>query len=104
MPQNETEESPVYSVSVSGIVRTGTAREVLRAIQANARDESSVRKMSLRQYAEVLVSDAPYFLTKEELKFLENESYPSEFDRALRYLATMQSSGVRILAKSEEVA
>jgi hypothetical protein len=102
MPSNrstvETQVEPTYTVWFSGGPHRGTAREIMEQIRASARS-SGIRNSTVDEYASVIISDAPYFLAKELLDFLESLSFESKFDRALRYLAEMESSGLRILAK-----
>ena len=76
----------------------GTAEQILRSIQDRAKDKN-LKSMSLDEYARILVDDAAYFLPKAMLEFLEQQEYPTSFDKALVYLANMQSSQVRILSK-----
>jgi hypothetical protein len=48
-------------------------------------------------YAKILIDAAERNLDPEHLEYLKNESYPTEFDRALRYISGRPWSGVRIL-------
>jgi hypothetical protein len=97
MPSNKPVPTREYTVIDSGRTRHGSAREILGQIKANANADSTLKKLSLDEYARVLIGDAPYFLPKAALEFLGKQSYPSEFDKALEYLAAMPSSGVHIL-------
>src|SRR5438067_850695 len=97
MPSNKISPPREYTVIDSGNTRHGSAREILEQIKANANADSTLKKLSLDKYARVLVQDAPYFLPKAALEFLGKQTYPSEFDQALEYLAAMPFSGVHIL-------
>jgi hypothetical protein len=100
MPESKTLSPAFYTVWSAGSTFKGSALEILKAIQADAGEESAIKRMSVKQYAAALIQDAAYFVPKEALKFLENQEYDSEYDQALQYLAAMLSSGVRILSKS----
>src|SRR4051794_34951306 len=97
MPSNKALPTREYTVIDSGHTRHGSAREILAQIKANANADSTLKKLTLDEYARVLIEDAPYFLPKAALEFLGKQNYPSEFDQALEYLAAMASSGVHIL-------
>ena len=98
MPSSRSSIGPSYTIFFEG-TRTGTAFELLDWIRQHA-GSKVIKEMTTEQYAKLLVTDAPYFLPKDLLQFLEKQSYASEFDRALRYLSEMPTSGVRILASS----
>jgi len=92
--------SPTYTIFVDGRTQRGTARELLERIRADAaRRSEEIAKMDADQYAAVLVKDAAYFLPEDFLSLLSAQTYESQYDRALRYLAEMDASGVRILTK-----
>jgi hypothetical protein len=100
MPESKTLTAPFYTVWSSGSTFEGSAKDILKAIQEDAKEDSAIKRMSVKQYAQALVQDAEFFVPKEALKFLEEQEYESEYDQALQYLAAMLSSGVRILGKS----
>jgi hypothetical protein len=56
--------------------------------------------MDARRYASAIVNDAEVFLDEKLYAFLEKETYATEYDRALRYLAEMDAGGIRILSRS----
>ena len=88
-----------YRVWDSGTVREGSARDILEQIRtALAGDNEEISKMDVTSYARALIEDAPYFVDQELLKALRREQYPTDWDRALHYLASMPSSRVRILS------
>ena len=108
MPSNKLATEPIYTIWLAGGAgggngtRTGSAYQLLDAIREDAATRSEeVRKLTTEGYASVIVSDAAFFLPKDLLSFLRTQSYESAFDRALRYLAEMPNSGVRILTKKE---
>lgn len=90
-----------YTIWFAGATRTGGARELLEGIrrEAGARSEE-IRKLTTEEYARIIVADAGFFLPRDLLAFLRTQAYASEFDRALRYLAEMSTSGVRILSRA----
>jgi hypothetical protein len=87
-----------YTVWYGGRTRQGSAKEILQAIQADALPESSIKKLSVEEYADSLINSAPSHVPKQAMKFLQKREYDSKFDQALRYFDAMLSSGVRILA------
>jgi hypothetical protein len=94
-----------YTVFDHGRVRRGGARQVLEEIrQQAAQGNEEIDRMSVDQYADALIEDAPYFLDDELLKVMLQQDYPTKFDQALQYLAQTPTSGVRILATSNGVA
>src|SRR5947209_7357459 len=92
-----------YVVWYTGQVKKAEPREILAGIQKNAQASGELRSMSTKQYARALVEDAAYFLPRKLLAYFQQQDYPTEFDRALEYLAAMPTSGVRILSR-ESVA
>src|SRR5215212_6346576 len=98
MPSGKTLNLHEYTVWTGNKTRKGSARQILAAIQADANEDSAIKKLKLEEYSRVLIDDAAYFVPAGALKFLSKQSYPSEFDKALQYLAAMPSSGLRILA------
>lgn len=88
-----------YVAFLGDRLERGSAEEILRSIQQHAPAESSLRKRDLDEYARLLIKDADYFIPKGILDFLEQQAYPTAYDKALVYLSYMQSSQVRILSK-----
>ena len=99
MPSSKTTTPPEYTIWLSGTQR-GTAEQLLSRIRQKAKS-ASIAKLSTGQYAKRLIADAPYFLPQDMHSFLEKQKYPSVYDKALRYLAEMPTSGVRILTTME---
>ena len=100
MPSSNTTTEPSYVIWFGGGTREGTARELLDGIRREGAVRSeTIRNLTADQYASVIVSDAAFFLPRDLLAFLRTQTYETEFDRALRYLAEMRDSGVRILTK-----
>jgi hypothetical protein len=97
MPSDKTLNGSEYTVWNSGHTQRGSAREILATIKANARADSTIKKLKLEDYARSLIRNAPYFVPAAALDFLRKQSYDSEFDQALQYLAAMPSSDLRIL-------
>ena len=93
---------PAYTIWFAGETRQGTAEDLLEGIRHDAAHGSAeIRKLTTEKYAALIVSDAGFFLPRELLGFLRTQRYPTEFDRALRYLSEMPNSGVRILQSDE---
>lgn len=87
-----------YTVFDNGELHHGTARLILEAIRVKAGQNSpEVADMTVDQYAETLVEDAPYFLDQNLITALDAEDLDSKVDKALTLLALMPTSGVRIL-------
>ena len=87
-----------YTVWFAGQTHRGTAERLLESIRRKAGLKSEeIRKLTTETYASRIVADARAFLPKDLLAFLRKQQYPSNYDRALRYLSEMSASGVRIL-------
>ena len=87
-----------YTVFDQGQTRSGTAEQLLAAIHKEAASHNDeIARMSVEQYAQTLIEDAPYFLDEALLKAMQNQRFDSKFDQALNYLAQMPTSGIRIL-------
>jgi hypothetical protein len=87
-----------YTVFDNGKTRHGSGRDVLESIRMEAaRRNDEVGGMTVDQYADALIEDAPYFLDEALLQALGAQRFDSKFDQALTYLAQMPTSGVRIL-------
>lgn len=98
----EDRAQPNYTIWFAGRTRRGTAQGLLDEIREEAGQKSEeIRKLTTGQYASRIITDAAFFLARDLLEYLRKQSYDSDFDRALRYLSEIQSSGVRILATSE---
>ncbi len=101
MPSNEPATPPTYTIFIDGKSRRGSAFDLLDGIRRDAASRSEeVARLSTDQYAALIVQDAAFFLDRDLLAYLKEQPYPSDYDRALRYLAEMVSSGVRILAQT----
>src|SRR5947208_16385171 len=84
-----------YVAFLGDRLECGTAEEILRSIRDHAPADSTLRKRELDQYAQLLIKDADYFIARGILEFLEQQTYPTPYDKALVYLSYMQSSPVR---------
>lgn len=92
---------PTYKIFLDGVVRRGTARELLEAIRADAARRSDlIAGMDVRRYAAILIDSGRDQLDADFLTHLRKEDYASDYDRALRYLTEMEAGGVRILSQS----
>jgi hypothetical protein len=91
-------EPSSYTIWFAGETRSGTAKDLLDGIRSDAGGKSEpLRRLSTEKYANLIISDASFFLPEDLLAFLRSQPYLSDYDRALRYLSEMPSSGVRIL-------
>lgn len=97
-PVTRDSAAPTYTIWLPDGIRRGSAFALLDRIRQESREESEVRKLDTEQYATRIIASAAYFLPGDLLEFLRGQEYDSDFDRALRYLAEMPDSGVRILA------
>ncbi|MGB7160242.1 MAG: hypothetical protein WBD40_19400 [Tepidisphaeraceae bacterium] len=87
-----------YTVFDHGATRQGDARIILEQFrQQAAANAPEFGSMSVEQYADALIEDAPYFVERELFRALETQVFETKYDRALTYLAQMPSSGIRIL-------
>jgi len=90
-----------YTVFDEGETRKGDAKKILEEIrQQNSVENTEIAHMTVEQYAEALIEDAPYFLPTDLLSVLEKQEFDSIYDKALTYMSQMPTSGVRILAVS----
>jgi len=88
-----------YTVFNQGTILNGEAQDVLERIRKSAGAENEeIARMSVDEYATALLEDAPYFLEARLLDAMQKQSFDSEYDRALTYLAQMPTSGVRIIS------
>ena len=87
-----------YTIFFDGRIVRGAAQELLEIIRDHASQRSTeAARMSTERYAVAIIEDAKYFLPAKLLDYVNEETYDSEFDRALRYLGEMSASGVRVL-------
>lgn len=100
-----TTETIQFRVWDDGKLRTGSAKKILDEIRAaGAKRNDEFRKISTETYANDLIEDAPYFINKSLMKALAKEPYPTKYDRALNYLASMPTSRLRILSMDKTQA
>lgn len=87
-----------YTVFDHGATRQGDARVILEQFrQQAAANAQEFALMSVDEYADALIEDAPYFVERELFDALKAQRFETKYDRALTYLAQMPSSGIRIL-------
>lgn len=102
MPSTKASPAPTYTIFVDGKIERGTARELMERIRADAAKRSeTIAKMDTRRYASAIVEDADVLLDRNLFAFLDKETYATEYDRALRYLAEIDAGGVRILSRAD---
>lgn len=101
MPLSKPAAAPTYTIYLDGQIRRGTARDLLKQIRDDAASRSpEVAKMDTDRYASVIIDNAKFSLPKGVLHFFATQEFESEYERALRYLAEMPESGVRVLSKN----
>lgn len=92
-----------YKVLDDTEVKIGTAEDILQQIiQKNGANEE-IRQMTVFQYADALINNAEFYLPKAALDSLRSLTFETKFDKALRYLSTMPSSGATIIATEENL-
>lgn len=101
MPLSKTAAPPTYTIYLDGQIRRGAARDLLKQIRDDAAGRSpEVAKMDTEHYASVIIDNAQFYLPKGVLDYFATQEFESEYERALRYLAEMPESGVRVLSKT----
>jgi len=86
-----------YKVLDNSQIRTGSAKEILAQIlQENTTIEDMIG-MTPEQYANALIKNAGYFLPKVAIDSLNELKFETKFDKALKFLCTMPTSGAVIL-------
>jgi hypothetical protein len=87
-----------YTVFDHGNTVSGNARSLLTHIRDQAAEHNpEIDAMTVEQYADAIIEDAPFFLDGDLLDALRTQHFDTNFDRALNYLTQMPTSGVRIL-------
>jgi hypothetical protein len=87
-----------YTVFDEGQTRIGTARDILEGIRHRAAvHNEEIARLDVDQYADGLIEDAPYVLPEGLVDAITAQTYPTKFDKALTLLASMPTSGIRIL-------
>lgn len=79
-------------------IRTGTAKQILEQIVDKPTINAEISGMSVDQYAQALIDNAPYYLPKRVIEELSIQPFSTVYDRALSLLSVMPASGARILA------
>jgi hypothetical protein len=102
MPSSKAHAPTIYTIFMDGKTHRGTAQKLMTQIHSDvAKRSQEVAKIGPKEYASKLIEDAPFHLDRNLLAYLSKEDNDTDFDRALRYLAEMEPSGVRILARQE---
>ncbi len=85
-----------YKVWDDATIRFGTAQEILQEIVDKPTINAELKRMSVKQYANALIKNAPYYLPKNVLEQL-SEQDGTVYDKALSLLSVMPASNARIL-------
>ena len=87
-----------YKVWDDATIRSGTAQEILQEIVSKPTLNVELKGMSVKQYANALIKNAPYYLPKNVLEQLsEQDIGMTVYDKALSLLNIMPASNARIL-------
>lgn len=87
-----------YKVLDNNQIRTGSAKEILTQILRDNKTVEDMKGMTADQYANALINNAGYFLPKVAIDSLNELKFDTEYDKALKFLSTMPTSGTVILA------
>lgn len=87
-----------YKVWDQHQMRSGTAEQILLEItkKENGMD-TEVSHMTVDQYADALIGNAPYYVPKDVLDELAHIPFETKYDQALTLLGNMPASNLRIL-------
>ena len=87
-----------YKVWDDATIRSGTAQEILQEIVSKPTLNVELKGMSVKQYANALIKNAPYYLPKSVLEQLsKQDTGMTVYDKALSLLSIMPASNARIL-------
>ena len=86
-----------YKIFDNNQIRTGSAKEILDQILLENTTIEDMKGMTAEQYADVLLSEAGYFLPKVAIDSLNELKFDTKFDKALKFLCTMPTSGAVII-------
>ncbi len=87
-----------YKVLDNNQIRTGSAKEILAQILTDNKTVEDMKGMTPEQYANALIKNAGYFLPKVAIDSLNELKFDTKYDKALKFLTTMPTSGTVILA------
>ncbi len=87
----------IYKVLDNNQIRTGSAKEILDQILIENTTIDDMKGLTAEQYADVLLNEAGYFLPKVAIDSLNELKFETKFDKALKFLCTMPTSGAVIL-------
>lgn len=86
-----------YKVLDNNQIRTGSAKEILTQILRDNKTVEDMKGMTADQYANALIKNAGYFLPKVAIDSLNELKFDTKYDKALKFLSTMPTSGTVIL-------
>ena len=87
-----------YKVLDDNQLRTGSAEEILTQILRENKIIEDTKGMTAEEYADALLNEAGYFLPKVAIDSLNELKYDTKFDKSLKFLCTMPTSGAVIIA------
>ena len=87
-----------YKVLDNNQIRTGSAKEILAQILQENKTVEDMKGMTPEQYANALIKNAGYFLPEVAIESLNELKFDTKYDKALKFLSTMPTSGMVILA------
>ena len=86
-----------YKILDNNQIRTGSAKEILDQILLENTTIEDMKGLTAEQYVDVLLSEAGYFLPKVAIDSLIELKFDTKFDKALKFLCTMPTSGAVII-------
>ena len=86
-----------YKVLDNNAIRTGSAKEILDQILKDNKTIEDIKGMTADEYADALLENAGYFLSKVAIDSLNELRFDSKYDKALKFLSTMPTSGTVII-------
>ncbi len=87
-----------YKVLDNNALRTGSAREILDQILQDNKIIEDIKNMTADEYADALLKNAEYFLPKAAIDSLNTLHFETKYDKALKFLSTMPTSGTTIMS------
>ena len=91
-----------YKVLDNNTLRIGTAKEILGEIVRDTKQVEDIKGMTAEQYADVLLENAGYYLPKVAIDNLNELTFNTKFDKALKFLSTMPTSGTVIISSGHD--
>ncbi len=91
-----------YKVLDNNALRTGSAEEILDQILKDNKTVEDIKNMTADEYADALLENAGYFLPKVAIDSLNALPFDTKYDKALRFLSLMPTSGTAIIDQTRD--